>query len=163
MNREQLTNALERLAEPVCRAHGVELVQLRITTQRGGRGVVQVIIDRERVDGVETASGVTLEDCTSVSRDLSTALDVHEDLVAGSYHLEVSSPGLERPLVKLRDFERFAGREATIRVKTPRDGRRKFQGKLLGVSDSQIEIDLDGTPVRIPHEEIDRANLVYRF
>lgn len=147
---------------PVCRAHGVELVQLRVTAGRGGQGLVQVIIDRERPDGGD-GSGVTLEDCTSVSRDLSTALDVHEELIPGSYRLEVSSPGLERPLVRLADFERFKGREAEIRVKTPREGRRKFQGKLLGVAGEEIEIEQDGSPVRIPHEQIDRANLVHRF
>lgn len=156
---------LEKLAEPVCAAHGVELVQLRVMTQRG-EGVVRLIIDRERSakhpEGPD-GSGVSLDDCTAVSRDLSTALDVHEELFPGSYRLEVSSPGLERPLVKLADYERFEGREAKVKCKAPIDGRRKFQGKLLGVDGETVKIDQDGTTVTIPFEEIDRANLVYRF
>lgn len=156
---------LEKLAEPVCAAHGVELVQLRIMTQRG-EGVVRLIIDRERPTGHpagQDGSGVSLEDCTAVSRDLSTALDVHEELFPSTYRLEVSSPGLERPLVKLTDYERFEGREAEVKCKAPIDGRRKFKGTLLGVEGDWVKIDQDGTPVRIPFEDIDRANLVYRF
>jgi len=156
---------LEKLAEPVCAAHGVELVQLRILTMRGD-SVVRLIIDRER-PGQHPAgpdgSGVSLDDCTAVSRDLSTALDVHEDLIPGSYRLEVSSPGLERPLVKLTDYERFEGREAKVQCKTPIDGRRKFQGTIAGVDEGRVKIDQDGTTVTIPFDDIDRANLVYRF
>ncbi len=160
MPEKDLNTALERIAEPVCRAHGVDLVLLRVNAQ-GHKGVVQVIIDRDRPE-VE-GSGVTIDDCTNVSRDLSTALDVHEDLFPGSYRLEVSSPGLERPLGRLADYERFRGREAKIKLKQPLDGRRRFQGKLLGVHGEEIEIEQDGAPVRISHEQIDRANLVYRF
>src|SRR5689334_12618316 len=98
---------LEALAAPVCAAHGVELVDIRFNREPGG-AVLRVFIDRERPEG--TAGGVSLEDCQGVSRDLSTALDVDEDLIAGAYRLEVSSPGVERPLVKARDFERYAGR-----------------------------------------------------
>jgi ribosome maturation factor RimP len=119
--------------------------------------------DRE-VPGVEVGSGVSLEDCTGVSRDVSTTLDVHEDLIpSGEYRLEVSSPGLERPLVKLADFERFSGREVNVRTQTPIEQQRRFRGTLLRVVGQSIELDQDGKVLLIPHGDIARANLVYRF
>ena len=125
--------------------------------------LIRVIIDRE-VSDVEVGSGVSLEDCTGVSRDVSTALDVHEDLLLfGAYRLEVSSPGLERPLVKLADFERFSGREVKVRTQSPIERQRRFRGKLLRVVDQSIELDQDGKVFLIPHAEIAQANLVYRF
>jgi ribosome maturation factor RimP len=91
-------------------------------------------------------------------------LDVHEDVLpSGAYRLEVSSPGLERPLVKLADFERFSGREIKLRTKTAIEGRRRFRGRLLGVVDRAVELDQDGIVLLIPHDEIAHANLVYRF
>jgi ribosome maturation factor RimP len=126
--------------------------------------VIRVIIDRD-VPGLEIGSGVSLEDCTAVSRDLSTALDVHDDFLpsGGAYRLEVSSPGLERPLVKLADFERFSGREVKLRTQSPIERRRRFRGTLLRVVDQSIELDQDGKVLLIPHAEIAEANLVYRF
>jgi ribosome maturation factor RimP len=125
--------------------------------------VIRVIIDRE-VPDVGVGSGVSLEDCTGVSRDVSTSLDVHDDLLpSGAYRLEVSSPGLERPLVKLTDFKRFSGREVNVRTQTPIERQRRFRGKLLGVVGQSIELDQDGTVLLIPHGDIAQANLVYRF
>ena len=159
---EELQNTLETLIDPICRANGVELVDVRYQRERGG-AVIRVIIDRERSDR-EEGSGVSLDDCTAVSRDASTLLDVHEDeLPLGAYRLEVSSPGLERPLVKLSDFQRFSGREVSVRTRTAIGSRRRFRGTLVGVFDRDIEIDQDGRAVRIPHADIAHANLVYRF
>jgi ribosome maturation factor RimP len=91
-------------------------------------------------------------------------LDVHEDLLpSGGYRLEVSSPGLERPLVRLADFERFSGREVKVRTHTPIERQRRFRGKLLRVVDKSIELDQDGKVLLIPHADIAQANLVYRF
>lgn len=151
---------LESVAEPVCRAHSVELVDIRHLRAPGG-AVVRVMIDR--FDPATGRSSVTLEDCTAVSRDLSAALDVHEDLVSGSYRLEVSSPGIERPLVKLSDFDRFADREIKVQVHAPKDGRRKFQGTLHGVVGQTIQLEQDGVMVAIQFEEITKAHLVHRF
>jgi ribosome maturation factor RimP len=125
--------------------------------------VIRVVIDRV-VPGLEVGSGVSLEDCTGVSRDVSTSLDVHDDLLpSGAYRLEVSSPGLERPLVKLTDFERFSGREVNVRTRTPIERQRRFSGKLLRVVEQSIELDQDGKVLLIPHADIAAANLVYRF
>jgi len=161
---EQFVHALEQLIDPICLAHGVDLVHLRYLREPAG-AVIRVIIDRE-VPGVEVGSGVSLEDCTAVSRDVSTTLDVHSDLLpspSGAYRLEVSSPGLERPLVKLGDFERFSGREVKVRTRTAIERQRHFQGKLLRVVDQSIELDQDGKVLLIPHADIAQANLVYRF
>jgi ribosome maturation factor RimP len=160
--QRQLERSLEQLIDPICRAHGVELVDVRYLREPGG-AVIRVIIDRE-VPGLEVGSGVSLEDCTAVSRDASTALDVHDDVLpSGGYRLEVSSPGLERPLVKLSDFERFAGREVKVKTRTPIDKQRRFRGRLVGVVDDSIELEEGDKVVHIPHEDIAQANLVYRF
>lgn len=159
---EQLGDALVALIDPICKAHGVELVDVRHQRERGG-AVIRVIIDRE-VPGLDDGSGVSLDDCTRVSRDASAALDVHDDILpSGAYRLEVSSPGLERPLVKLADFERFAGRDIKLKTRQAIDRRRRFQGRLVGVVDGAIELDQDGTIVHISHDDIAQANLVYRF
>lgn len=156
---------VEAIVEPVCRAHAVELVQVALVTEHGER-VLRVMIDRP---GSEAAPGlgVTLADCQAVSRDLAPALDVH-DPVQGRYRLEVSSPGLDRPLVKLADFERFRGREIKLQMRTPiADGRgagqRNFTGQLLGIDGEKVRIQVDGTELELPHAEIARANVVYKF
>jgi len=159
---EQLVIALEPLIDPICRAHGVELVDVRCLGEPAGM-LIRVIIDRA-IPGAEVGSGVSLDDCTGVSRDLSTTLEVHDDLLpSGAYRLEVSSPGLERPLVKLADFERFSGREVNVRTQTPIERQRRFRGTLLRVVDQSIELDQDGKVLLIPHADIAQANLVYRF
>lgn len=164
---EQLGKTLVELIDPICCAHGVELVDVRYQRERGG-AVIRVIIDRgvpgQDVPGQGDGSGVSLDDCTGVSRDVSTTLEVHDDvLLLGAYRLEVSSPGLERPLVKLADFERFSGREIKVRTRTAIERQRRFHGRLLGVVNRAIELDQDGTVLLIPHDDIAQANLVYRF
>jgi ribosome maturation factor RimP len=164
MTTHSESDPFEPIVAPVCRAHGVELVMVQKLTERGG-AVVRVIIDR--AGGPEGASAVTLADCQAVSRDLGTALDVH-DVVGGRYRLEVSSPGLDRPLVKRADFERFAGKLIDLRTRAPwPDGRggerRKFKGRLLGIEGEDVRVSVDGTDVAIPYAEIARANVVYEY
>jgi len=156
---------LESITEPVCRAHGLELVQAALVTERGG-AVLRVLIDRLGSE-VEGAPGVTIADCKAVSRDLAPALDVH-DAVPGSYRLEVSSPGLDRPLVKLNDFDRFRGRKVTVKLRDPRpDGRggerQKFTGQLLGIAGGDVRLDVEGSEISLPHDAIARAKVVYEF
>jgi ribosome maturation factor RimP len=160
--------AIEAIAEPVCRAHGLELVDVQWTMDRGGP-VLRVLIDRDRpgAGGEVPGSGVSLGDCQEVSRDLSTALDVHERVVPGGrYRLEVSSPGLDRPLVKPRDFERFAGREVKVQTRMPVAGtadRRKVQGLLRGMEGDVVVIDDGPTSWRVPFADIVKAHVVFRF
>jgi ribosome maturation factor RimP len=102
---------------------------------------------------------MTVDDCADLSRAISAVLDV-EDPLPGSYLLEVSSPGMDRPLVRIGDFERFAGYEARIETGRPIDGRKRFRGKLLGVSQGIVKIALDGAQAEVPFEDIAAAKLV---
>lgn len=161
-----LKEKLEEIATPVCAAHGVELVDISYVREPVG-AVVRVIIDREpavadRGAAPVVGSGVSLADCQGVSRDLGVALEVH-NAIEGKYRLEVTSPGLDRPLVKLKDFERFKGHEAKVETRTPIQARRRFHGKLLDVQSDIIVFEQDGQPLNIPYQDIARANLVYRF
>lgn len=161
------TTRIEAIADPVCRAHGVDLVQVALASEHG-HAVLRVTIDRP---GSETGPGlgVTLADCQAVSRDLGSALDEHDDAIPGHYRLEVSSPGLDRPLVKLADFDRFKGREVRVQTRTALfspgrpDGRKNFRGLLVGVDGENVRIEVDGTEVTFPHAEIAKANVVHRF
>lgn len=160
-------SAIEAVVEPVCGAHGVDLVQVAHVTVNG-EAVLRVLIDRPGSEA-GPGHGVTVADCQSVSRDVGTALDEQDpDPVPGAYRLEVSSPGLDRPLVKLSDFARFSGREAKIQTRTPHpDGRggqrQKFRGTLVGVDDEMVRLEVEGGELRLPHAEIAKAHVVHRF
>lgn len=140
------------LLEPPLRALGYELVDLE--TRTGGNGLLRIYIDQE--------AGVNLEDCARVSRQIGTLLDVEEPL-PGSYTLEVSSPGLDRPLRTAEHFERFVGQQAKIRLMLPIEGRRNFKGRLCGIEDENVVIDVDGTQWRLPLADVAAANLVPEF
>lgn len=149
MGTEQVLAAIEQYAEALLRDMGLELVEVQF--RREGHGwVLRLFIDSEQ--------GISLEDCAAVSRAIGTWLDV-EDLIAHAYHLEVSSPGLERPLKKIEDFQRFVGRKAKVRLKEPRDGQKVFIGTLEQVAGGQVTLLADGRPVAIFYEEIERARL----
>jgi ribosome maturation factor RimP len=157
------TNQLEQLralVAPICHAHGLELVDARFVTDHGA--VLRVLIERPSDPGGQ--SGVSLADCQAVSRDLSTLLDVEQEVLPqGRYRLEVSSPGLERPLLSRRDFERFAGREVDVRTTRPYSGRRRLQGMLRGIEGDGVKLDVGGEELMVPLTEIAKANLVFRF
>lgn len=163
---QQQLAKLRAVIDPICRAHGVALVDARMTTERGA--VLRVLIERAGPDDSQSQGGVSLSDCQNVSRDLSTALDVHPDVApAGAYRLEVSSPGLERPLVSRADYARFAGREVRVQALRPIGGRRRFQGILRGLAADAaadvVKVEQEGETFDIPLEDITKANLVYRF
>ncbi len=119
--------------------------------QEQGEMVLRVFIDNDR--------GIDVDDCAEVSRQLSAVLDV-EDLLSTAYTLEVSSPGLDRPLFDEKDFIRFSGTEVALKLLTPQMGRRRFKGPLIGCQNNEIEIEVDGEHYFIPLEKIDNANLV---
>ncbi len=108
---------------------------------------------------VDKQGGITIDDCQKVSYQLSGLLDV-EDPIHGSYTLEVSSPGLDRPLFQARDFDRFAGEQVRIRLDVPLNGQRKYVGKLHGMQGDDVVIKVDGNELRIPLSHIARARLV---
>ncbi|HIC72924.1 MAG TPA: ribosome maturation factor RimP, partial [Alphaproteobacteria bacterium] len=138
---------------PTLRARGYALVRVRLSGSR--RQTLQVMAERS------DDAAMTVDDCTDISRALSAVLDV-EDPVCGSYDLEISSPGIDRPLVKLEDFGRYVGFQAQVRTKIPLDGQRKFCGQLVGVTAINVSVDIgDGNCViQIPFVEICDAKLV---
>jgi ribosome maturation factor RimP len=141
---------LLKLLEPVLESLGYELVELEFHPQ--GRGsLLRVFIDRE--------GGVNLDDCEKVSRQISAVMDV-EDPIPSAYTLEVSSPGLDRPLRKHSDYTRFAGKQAKLELLIPREGRRRFTGVLRGLESDEVLIEVDEVTHRLPLGEIAKARLV---
>jgi len=129
---------------------GLELVQLEARRESGGT-VLRLYIDRE--------GGVTLDDCAKISRQVSAELDA-DDPIPGRYTLEVSSPGLDRPLSKDRDFERFSGNTVRIVTAAPLDGQRHFKGRLNGLADGSVHLVLeDGREIAIPRDLMTSARL----
>jgi ribosome maturation factor RimP len=114
--------------------------------------LIRIYIDRE--------SGVDISDCEKVSRQVSAVFDVEEPITE-EYTLEVSSPGLERPLFRLEQFRKYVGSVIQLRMKKPQDGRKKFKGDLVRVDDNRIVLSLDGDEVDFQHTDIDKANLVF--
>jgi ribosome maturation factor RimP len=148
------------LAEPHVRDAGLELVELEWNREAEG-WVLRVYVDvRPDVPPVEgTPAGVSFHECERVSRDLSAALDV-ADVITHTYRLEVSSPGIDRPLRRLVDFQRFAGRKVKVRMIDAVEGRRNFSGAIRGAGDGAVEIDCDGRCYQLPVDAIARAHLV---
>jgi len=148
---ESLQSRVAALAEQVAAALGMEVILVEIKGG-GGRSVVRTFIDQP--------AGISLGDCERFSKRLSVVLDV-EDWIPFTYVLEVSSPGLDRPLVKERDFQRFAGKTVKLRTRLPLAGQRNFQGKILGAAEGVIGLEVaPGNRVEIAVVDIEKANLV---
>jgi ribosome maturation factor RimP len=158
-------DALARIREAAARvvaAHGLELFDVELTRESQG-WVVRVTIDRPGPAATPEDS-VSIEDCSTVSRELSAILDV-EDPLDRAYTLEVSSPGLDRPLRNEADFQRFAGRMASIVLNEPVDGQTFFNGRIQGIDDRDVVILVGkkNRPHRIPVAGIKRARLEVEF
>ncbi|WP_431861794.1 ribosome maturation factor RimP [Azospirillum sp.] len=145
------TGRIEQIITPSVEALGYEIV--RVLLLGGQRPTLQIMA--ERTDGAP----MTVEDCADISRSVSALLDV-EDPIAGAYTLEVSSPGLDRPLTRLKDFERFAGFTAKLETRLAIDGRKRFKGTLKGVEGEEIILDAEGGPARVTFDNVLRAKLV---
>lgn len=151
MNIKQLEDDLVKLVEPVVSSEGLELWELIFRREPHG-WVLRVLIEK--------ADGVTHEDCEIIGRQLGDLLDV-EDPIDRPYHLEVSSPGMDRPLIKESHFQRFIGQEAKITSKSALSGQRHFTGKILGVKAGKIWLeDRTRGEVEIPLENVEKANLI---
>jgi ribosome maturation factor RimP len=157
----ELLATLEKLINPILADYALELVDLELKGK--GRQILRVFIDKP--------GGVTLDDCAEVSREISALFEV-EDPIDGAYDLEVSSPGLDRPLKKLQDFERFTGRLVKLRTQRLLDPdarghqRKTFIGEILGVDGTQIRLrqnDRRGGEISIAFDAIDKANLEIDF
>jgi ribosome maturation factor RimP len=142
------------IIEPVCEDAGFELCELTFAREQVG-WVLRVYIDHALPD----KPGVTFADCERLSKELSAVLDV-ADPVDCHYSLEVSSPGLDRPLRKITHFQRFIGHEARVKLREPREGRKNFQGVLLSADPDDIAMRVDGKAVHLPPGSIQSAKLV---
>lgn len=157
-------NELERIAESVLERMGFELVDLERAGHRS-RPILRLRIDRP---DAQVGAGVTVDDCAAVSRALEEVLEARADLLS-SYILEVSSPGVERPLRRRRDFERYLGRDISVRGFQPLlGGSKHIEGLLLGIEDSgeaeRLRLRLaDGSEIEVPLSAIAKANLVFRW
>ena len=147
------TFQLESLLEPVILSMGCELWGVDYHAQ-GKRSLLRIYIDK--------ADGVVLQDCEKISRQVSAVLDV-EDPIASEYTLEVSSPGMDRPLFKLSQYHAFIGEQVNLRLRIAFDGRRKFSGVLSGIENDEIILRVEGDEEYVlPYELIDKANIVSR-
>jgi len=145
------TNGIARMIEPSLGAMGYRVVRVVVTS--GRRPTLQVMA--ERLDD----AAMTVEDCAAISHSVSALLDV-ADPIAGAYTLEVSSPGIDRPLVRAEDYDRFSGYPAKIELSEPVGGRKRFRGRLLGVADGEIRLATDTGEARLPLGAVARAKLV---
>lgn len=144
---------LQALLAPVVEALGYQCWGIEFISQ-GRHSLLRVYIDH--------ANGILIDDCEKVSRQVSAVLDV-EDPVSGEYTLEVSSPGMDRPLFTLEQFAAHAGEQVKIRLRFPYEGRRNFQGLLRGVEEQDVVVQVEQHEYLLPIDSIDKANIIPRF
>ena len=144
---------IEQIAERVAASEGLEVVEVEV--KGGGKNqFVRISIDKP--------DGVTHADCELMSQQVGTILDV-EDVVPGHYTLEVSSPGLERKLLKARDYERFQGKKAKVTLRQPVENQRHWEGTLSGYSEGLVSLETNGRQIRFPIEQVEKANLKFEW
>ena len=153
MVKQNVAYAVEQLAQPVIEAAGLELVDVEFVKE-GGYWYLRIYIDKP--------GGVDLDDCQSVSRVIEQLLD-ETDPIQHAYSLEVSSPGLERPLRKAADYQRYEGRLATVTTYAPVGGRKKFTGHLKGLRDGKVVLAEEKQETAIPLDQIATARLTVEF
>ncbi len=156
MENETENSVIENIlhmAEPLLVGKNMELVDLEFRKEGVGK-VLRLFIDK--------ADGITVEDCANISRELSTLMDVNE-IIEEKYVLEVSSPGLRRPLKKIDDFKKFKGKLVLIKTKEPIENRKVFKGYLKDTNDEGIEMDIDGLLYSLSFQQIHKANLEIDF
>ena len=151
---DQRVSKAWQVIEPVVEAMGYEFVGAEFV-QQDGRKTLRIFID--------LPGGISIDDCSTVSHQVSGVLDV-EDPISGAYDLEVSSPGLDRPLFKGADYERFSGQMVKIRMAVPQEeGRRNFSGVLLGINGDTVRVEVDKQIFELPFGQIERAKLAPQF
>lgn len=142
---------VESLIGPSLADLGYEIVRVMLSGDK--RAKLQVMVERR--DG----AGMTADDCAGISRAIAALLDV-SDPIAGAYVLEVSSPGIDRPLTRLRDFERFAGFEARVETRLPVKGQRRFRGRLLGLDGARVQLATDQGEITLDFADVAKAKLI---
>jgi ribosome maturation factor RimP len=153
--QEKVAAKIEEVAQRVAESEGIELVEVEV---KGG-GVnrfVRISIDKP--------DGVTHGDCELISQQVGTILDVEDVVPGGHYTLEVSSPGVERKLLKPHDYERFQGKQAKVSLREPVEGRRNWDGRLAGFEDGMVLLEIaPGTTMRFPYTGVQKANLKFEW
>ena len=144
-------NRIAQLIEPSLAAMGYRVVRVLMTS--GRRATLQVMA--ERLDDLP----ITHDDCATISRSVSALLDV-ADPIAGAYTLEISSPGIDRPLVRAEDYDRFSGFEARVELAMPLDGRRRFRGRLIGTAGGVLRLLTEAGETQLPLDAVVRAKLI---
>lgn len=144
---------LTELLAPTVEAVGFELLGIEFI-RAGKHSTLRLYIDH--------ADGVNVDQCATVSREVSAVLDV-EDPIQNEYFLEVSSPGLDRPLFNPEHFAKVVGQKIEVKLAIPQDGRRKFKGQLTHIEDDMLVVEVDGKPYRLLMDNVDKANLVPVF
>ena len=150
---KEIVDRVRALAEPILSDERMELVEIQYRREAHG-WVLRFTIDKE--------GGVTLEDCSRINHDVGRALDV-EDFIPTRYHLEVSSPGLNRPLKNEKDFLKYRNRLIKVKTFDPIDKRRQFKGKLLDLVENQIQMEIDEGIIHISLSNVAKANLEIEF
>ena len=150
---ETVVEAITSLVMPVLQEKDLDLVDVLYRRESSG-WVLRLLIDKE--------DGVSLDDCTAVSREVSHLLDI-EDIIEQAFNLEVSSPGLDRPLKSVGDFQRFAGRKAKVTTKEPIEGNQVFMGRINKVEDELITMEVGQQELCIPFSEVAKARLEVEF
>lgn len=147
---DRITQLLQRVIEPM----GYELVGTELFSREKSGTLLRIYIDHE--------AGIGLDDCEAVSRQVSGVMDV-ENPIEEHYDLEVSSPGLDRPLFNREHFDRFAGSKVSVRLRAKLAGRRRFEGILKGTQDDDVILVVDGEQIGLPLDQIEKARLVPEF
>ncbi len=144
---------LHEIIDPVAEAMGYEIIRIALqNSARGGAVTLQIMA--ERPDGT-----MLVEDCARLSREISVIMDI-EDPISEEYVLEVSTPGIDRPLTRRKDFRNYAGYDARIELSVPDDGRRRYRGKLLGITEDLVKIEVDGEVFEMDFNNINRSKLI---
>ena len=150
---EAVASRIGEIAQRVAQPEGLEVIEVEVKGG-GAHRFVRISIDKP--------AGVSHGDCELVAQQVGTILDVEDVVPGGRYTLEVSSPGVERKLLKPEDYQRFQGRKAKITLREPRDGRRHWEGALAGLENGSIALETQpGTIMRFPFEQIHKANLKF--
>lgn len=153
MSKGSVTESIEGLVTPIIHENRLELVDVEYKKE-GKNWFLRIYIDKE--------GGVTVDDCTRVSREIEDLIDV-EEVVPSSYILEVSSPGLDRPLKREKDFLRFKGKRAHVTTYTPIHEQKSFKGTIRDFQEDTLFLDIDSQPVEIPKSQIAKARLEIEF
>ncbi len=151
----KIEDTIWKMAEPVVLENGLELIDVEYVKE-GAEWYLRLFLDKEGEDGVD------LDDCELISRKLSDLLET-ADPITQAYRLEVSSPGIERPLKRTKDFQRFKGEKVQIKTFSDVEGKKQFIGILGETTEDTVMIEVEDVPIGIPRKKISKANLVWEF